>query len=123
MRTLLLLLALAPFSALAGDYAPAVRTVNMTPGDRFAPNSVTIHVGDTVEWINRDNEAHTVTFDPRKAHSPRFVFLPPGVAPFDSGDIPAGGTFSHTFTVPGNYRYFCTPHQDHGMLGAITVLR
>lgn len=33
----------------------------------------------------------------------------------------AGHTFSATFDEPGVYRYYCTPHQPGGMVGALHV--
>ena len=38
---------------------------------------------------------------------------------FDSGDIAQGESFSVTFTTPGTYDYFCTPHPT--MTGQIVV--
>lgn len=46
---------------------------------------------------------------------------PEGAAPFDSGDIYPGQTWSFTFTVPGQYAYFSQPDQDQGILGTIRV--
>lgn len=134
MRTIslsLLVLALPLLAPAARAEAPdfydeaipaALHLVTMTPGDRFSPATLTIRRGDTVEWLNRDDEVHTVTADPSKATNPAHYRLPPGVSAFDSGDIPAGKAFTKTFTVPGSYMYFCIPHQDHGMLGTIQVL-
>ena len=47
--------------------------------------------------------------------------LPPGVAPFDSGKLGGGKTWSHTFTAPGRYQYVCLPHEEHGMIGVVNV--
>lgn len=102
---------------------PNLRLVNMTRGDRFAPSQLTIRVGDTVQWVNRDDEAHTVTDDPSKARVSSHARLPLGATAWDSGDIPAGRTFTKTFTVPGQYVYFCKPHEMHGMIGVINVVR
>ena len=30
-------------------------------------------------------------------------------------------TFSHTFKVPGTYRYYCTLHEGNGMVGEVIV--
>ena len=38
---------------------------------------------------------------------------------FDSGDLAQGESFSVTFTTPGTYDYFCTPHPT--MTGQIVV--
>jgi plastocyanin len=29
----------------------------------FYPRFINIHVGDTIEWINKDNQHHTLVFD------------------------------------------------------------
>lgn len=32
-----------------------------------------------------------------------------------------GGKFTKTFDVPGEYYYFCIPHESLGMLGTVIV--
>ena len=49
------------------------------------------------------------------------VRLPAGADTFDSGDIGPGGSFTWTFTEPGEYRYICIPHEGAAMTGTITV--
>jgi plastocyanin len=88
----------------------------------YTPKSVTIHVGDMVEWRNTSIITHTVTADSRHAKDPANAAVPSSVQPFDSGDIAAGKVFTHVFTAPGIYRYFCMHHDVDGMLGTITVL-
>jgi YVTN family beta-propeller protein len=61
----------------------------------FAPGAVTIEVGQTVAWMNRDTVPHTVTSDDGK---------------WDSGTLQPGATFSHTFDQPGTYAYHCSIH-------------
>lgn len=87
----------------------------------FEPRSVRIAVGDTVRWRNTSVLVHTVTGDPRSAADSGNVMLPDGAAPFDSGMIDPEGTFTYVFTVPGEYRYVCIPHELAGMLGTILV--
>lgn len=87
----------------------------------YDPVDITIHSGDTVEWRNTSLITHTVTDDPRRAKKHEDVSLPSGVQSFDSGDIPAGQVYMHTFTTPGTYHYFCTHHEDHGMVGLVIV--
>jgi plastocyanin len=62
---------------------------------KYNPTPVTVTVGDTVEFINDDTEAHTVTADDKS---------------FDSGGMDTSGTWSHVFTKPGKYSYFCALH-------------
>jgi plastocyanin len=90
-------------------------------GMRFEPQRISIQVGDTVEWRNESNMAHTVTADQQLANNPENVLLPEGAQPFHSGRIEAGSAFRHTFTAPGTYQYVCLPHEEQGMLGQVIV--
>lgn len=101
--------------------APATVIVRMTDGLRFKPTRVVVHAGDTIEWQNKSSMSHTVTADARRAAEGKEVILPPGAAPFDSGEIAAGGTYRHTFTEPGTYKYICVPHAALGMIGEVSV--
>jgi plastocyanin len=67
----------------------------------YIPNEVTIDVGYTIEWVNYDPEAHTVT-------SKTLDGGPSGE--FDSGLLSYGKKFSHTFDKSGEFYYFCTIH-------------
>jgi plastocyanin len=87
----------------------------------FSPETVNIHLGQTVEWQNTSLITHSVTDDPRLARDPRDAIVPPGAATFNSGDIPAGQVFSYKFTVAGTYKYFCTHHESDGMTGTVVV--
>jgi len=62
---------------------------------QFTPATVTVPVGTTVTWINRDETLHTVTEADRR-------FASPGLDP--------GGVYSYTFANPGRYTYFCSLH-------------
>ncbi len=76
----------------------------------FQPSYLTILVGDTVNWVNNDVAAHTVT-----SGSPQDG--PSGV--FDSSLVMGGTVFSHTFEEPGTYPYFCLVHP--WMIGSVIV--
>ena len=67
----------------------------------YFPSEITIDVGYTIEWVNYDTEAHTVT-------SRTLEGGPSGE--FDSGLINYGKKFSHTFDKSGEFYYFCTLH-------------
>ena len=90
-------------------------------GENYEPSKLTISAGQTVKWKNNTGDPHTVTVVPDKALVPADVALPKNVQPFDSGTIPAGMSFTHTFTVPGTYRYYCTLHEGNGMVGEVIV--
>ncbi len=71
---------------------------------RFGPTSITVPVGTTVTWTNRDDMVHTVTASTRA---------------FSSPGLETGETFSHTFDKPGTYQYFCALHPR--MTGTVVV--
>ncbi len=87
----------------------------------FTPDTVEIRVGQTVRWRNTSDVLHTVTADPSRAQDPSNVAVPDGASTFDSGNLRPGETFEHTFSTPGEYRYFCVPHELAGMTALIIV--
>lgn len=92
---------------------------------RFDPPQVTIKTGQTITWKNDSQMPHTATCDPaqnpvEKSH-PEYIELPAGAEPWGSKMLQPGDSFSHTFTVPGEYTYICIPHVMSGMRGTITV--
>ena len=96
-------------------------SMKQSPKMLFVPGTVTIKAGDTVKWTNPYNISHTVTFDPAKAATAANAALPAGVEPFGSEAIEEEGTYSHTFTVKGTYKYVCTYHEAMGMVGTVIV--
>ena len=90
-------------TALAVPFLPTARaaaTVSVEIIDlSFNPSSITIAPGDTVIWYNNETSTHhSVTSDV-------------GVTPsFDSGEIVAGATWSHTFDTEGTFTYHCMYH-------------
>jgi plastocyanin len=79
-------------------------TVNIS-GMSFSPSSITVKVGITVKWTNNDYITHTVTSNDGTT--------------FNSGNVAAGGSFSFTPTVAGNFPYHCNIHT--GMTGTLVV--
>ena len=71
----------------------------------FSPSSLTIKVGDSVTWTNRDSSAHTVTSD--------------SGSELDSERISNGQIYTHVFAQPGTYSYHCALHP--GMKATIVV--
>lgn len=91
----------------AGAWDPANAAV------AFTPAAIVVPAGTTVTWTNEDTVVHTVTSGPTDGR----IGTADGL--FDSGNIPAGGTFSVTFDQPGEFPYHCTPHP--WMKGHVTV--
>jgi len=76
----------------------------------FSEEIVKIDVGDTVFWEATD-KGHNVEFISKNG-------VPEGVDKFKS-KINKDAEF--TFTVPGIYAYWCTPHKTMGMIGFVIV--
>ena len=87
----------------------------------FEPATIHVKAGQTVAFRNNAVITHTVTADPAKASDPKDASLPAGASAFDSGDISPGEVYTHAFTVPGTYVYFCMHHESDGMVGTIVV--
>lgn len=99
---------------------PGVAVVELTNTFSFAPETVRVPVGGTVEWRNVSVAKHDVTADPARS---RGVSLPAGATPFASGDVRPGEVYRATFTVPGTYRYVCARHESiFGMTGTVEVV-
>jgi plastocyanin len=69
----------------------------------FAPAAITVKVGDTVTWTNRDDIPHAVV----------------SAGKFRSKALDTDDSFSFTFTAAGDYPYFCSLHPH--MTGTIKV--
>lgn len=118
---LVLAACLLALPAPAGQAEQPAQVVEMDSTLVYNPEEITVQVGDTVRWINTSPLVHSATADPEKAVKDDSVRLPEGAETFDSGIMTQGDTFEHTFTVPGEYVYFCIPHEADGMIGRITV--
>ena len=75
----------------------------------YSKKIVRVDVGDTVFWKATD-----------KGHNVEFIKggVPEGVEKFKSK---FSKDTEYTFTVPGIYAYWCTPHKNMGMIGFIVV--
>jgi plastocyanin len=107
----------APAALRTGDEVE----VTMNDALQFVPDTIWIREGQTVVWTNPTPVPHTVTADPDAVRDPDQVLLPQGAETFDSGNMFTGDEFRHTFTVPGEYRYVCVPHDMVGMVGTVIV--
>jgi plastocyanin len=70
----------------------------------FGPQTITVPVGATVTWTNKDDIPHTSVSTE-------------GV--FKSKVLDTDEKFSYTFTKPGTYSYYCTIHPK--MTGKVVV--
>ena len=110
MRYILtLLITLWTGAALGADVT--VEMLNKLDGEYmvYSKKIVRIDAGNTVFWKSVD-----------KGHNVEFIKggVPEGVEKFKSK---LSQDTKYTFTVPGIYAYWCTPHKGMGMIGFVVV--
>jgi plastocyanin len=87
-------LAIAVGAAHAADSAAPEVTVNIE-NFIYNPNPITVSVGATVRWTNKDVVPHDVVSDDKS---------------FKSKLMTKGQEFSYKFTKPGTFNYVCSIH-------------
>ena len=101
VATLLLSAASPRSSAKAAEPTTAeVKVDNFS----FAPATLTVAVGTTITWTNRDDIPHTIVSNDKV---------------FKSKVLDTDEKFSFTFSKAGTYPYFCSIHPK--MTGAVVV--
>lgn len=91
----------APPAAKA-DQATAAQVV--IDNFSYVPSELTVPVGTVVTWVNHDDVPHTVTEVNKQFSSPA---------------LDTDERYSHRFTAPGTYEYFCEVHPH--MTGKVIV--
>jgi amicyanin len=106
MMAMVLLLAGSPNVTANTQQAASATTEVKIDNFSFGPGTITVAVGTTVTWTNRDDIPHTVvsTDDPKA---------------FKSKVMDTDEKFSYTFAKPGTYPYFCSVHPK--MTGKVVV--
>lgn len=85
--------------------APVATTTIDIQGFAFSPNNVTVNVGDTIVWTNKDAAPHSILFND---------------GTFASAILNINQSTSQTFTQTGTFDYVCGIHPS--MKGKITVV-
>ena len=104
MIAILLLCAGSPNVMASNDKASAAAAEVKIDNFSFGPQTITVPVGATVIWTNRDDIPHTSVSTE-------------GV--FKSKVMDTDEKFSYTFTKPGTYPYYCSIHPK--MTGQVVV--
>ena len=110
LKTLVLVtLFFLPNLAMAADVTIEMLNKQGKESMVYSQKIVNVNVGDTVFW-----KATT------KGHNVQFMKggVPDGVEKFKSK---MNKDTEYTFTVPGIYAYWCTPHKSMGMIGFVVV--
>jgi plastocyanin len=74
----------------------------------FTPAEANTVAGNTVSWVNEDQQVHTVSANDGS---------------FNSGDIAPGGTFAHKPGTIGDYPYHCDHHEQEKGLIAVKGIK
>jgi plastocyanin len=101
--------ALTLATALGAAAAPSVDPLQSAPSIRienfrFEPSKIVVERGSTVDWVNRDEEIHTILAVDGS---------------FSSPGLDTDGRYAHEFDAPGTYTYRCALHPQ--MKGTIVV--
>jgi amicyanin len=94
----------AATSSSTGPAAPVAGNAVTIDNFKFDPATLTVPVGSTVTWTNKDEEPHTIAAKDGSFHSPT---------------LDTKGAYSFTFTNPGSYDYICSIHPF--MTGTVVV--
>jgi plastocyanin len=105
--TVLVMAGLSCSSPTSSLPTPPENTIGMA-NDKFSPVTMTINRGETITWVNSDEEVHTATSDISEGG-------------WNTGDIAPGTSRSITFHSAGTYPYHCLYHFSMGMKGTIIV--
>lgn len=108
MKKLNLFLAVIPLVAASciSGAAPTKAKPELVKIDNFSftPQTLTVHPGTTITWVNQDDVPHTVTSNDQQ---------------FKSKVLDTNDRFTYTFSAPGTYNYYCSVHPH--MTGKILV--
>jgi plastocyanin len=93
----LIILALLPCSSMGQGTAkrkPATHTLTIE-GMQFGPATLTVKLGDSIVWVNKDMFPHTVTAKD---------------GAFDSKQIEPGKSWTYRSVKKGTFAYVCSLH-------------
>ena len=108
MKKLILFISILTITSSA--FATIIEVKNN--GNNFTPDSISITVGDTVEW--------DITISHNVVEIDSATYVSNGTTSNGGFTLPLGGG-RQVFSTAGTYYYNCTPHASLGMKGIITV--
>ncbi|AFY74202.1 plastocyanin [Synechococcus sp. PCC 7502] len=103
---------LVAFNFFTANVAAETYTVKMGSDKGalvFEPKDIIIKPGDTIKWINNKAYPHNIIVQGEAELSHKKLLVKPAAE------------VESTFTAPGEYSYYCTPHRGAGMVGKVTV--
>ena len=105
-------------SAATGEASPDVEPSGvivpvLAIDNTFRPEVIEVEVGDEVLWENRGLNEHNV------------LYVEDSASPFgvDAAQFQPGDVYTHVFTEPGEFHYYCSIHGNEtvGMVGTVVV--
>ena len=78
-------------AAAAGAKAKTITIQDL----KYDPPKITVKVGQTIQWVNKDDHDHTVIAKDKS---------------FESDSLSNGESFKFTFKKAGKYEYYCRFH-------------
>lgn len=116
MKKLILAAALVMIASPAFAKEYTIKEISDPAGNKpyyFSPDKLTIQHGDTVTFVNAQEDMHDVMF----------IEVPKGVDEMIMSPMheKEGDKFSYKFTIPGTYQFHCHPHEALGMKGTLIV--
>src|SRR5262245_55952842 len=111
IRSLVFVALLVPALAAAETVVVEMTSVNGEP--RFVPADITVHQGDTVQWVNTDlHLEHSVCSGTGSAD-------PLSGTLWSSPMLRLGASFQLPFRLPGDFEYYSIPYEYEGMFGVV----
>lgn len=114
LLTILLITSVSAIPVVAGSAWGAEGSVHKVVVPRnvlkLVPAELEIKAGDSILWTNSDSRKHNLASVPGSGTTDKLEIF---------SVMEPGDTFSHTFSEPGEYPYFCFIHNQ--MTGHITV--
>jgi len=103
---------LIAFNTLTASVSAETFTVKMGSDKGalvFEPKDIIIKTGDTIKWINNKAYPHNIIVQGEAELSHKKLLVKPAAE------------VESTFSAPGEYSYYCSPHRGAGMVGKVTV--
>jgi len=109
-------------TSAAGGQTYQVKMGSDTGQLKYVPEKLTIHPGDTVEFVMNKLAPHNVVFDSNGVPSAAKALA----SDLSKNKLLSGAGQTHTVTFPedapkGEYSFYCQPHRGAGMNGKIIV--
>ncbi len=106
---LMIFMVLFTFHCAENPLEPEVRQDNEVwiTAEGFVPTTLTVAVGTTVVWINKDDKVQCVESGTLQKPDTRFPASP---------TLEPGERYSHKFTTAGTYNYSCSITNKQGKI-------